>query len=288
MPDLWGILSVLSKSLLYLGFLTSSGLLMNRLLFSTDVIGLEKRIRLSAIAFAGLGALMAMLNFALGGAVLLDDVSGLYDVSILGLLWETAPGDALYLRLIGAAILVLGIAIGGRVSWIGLVGAAIALLSFTKVGHVAALSTFWIQALLFIHLVAVAFWIGVLTPLRKLARDHATLPNAARLGHRFGQIASLAVPTLIIAGLIMTWFLVGSMEALLFTPYGQFLVIKVAVVGALLVLAVLNKTRFVPGLHEGNMSSGQGLARSIQLEWVCIWLILLATGIFTSVLTLPT
>ena len=261
---------------------------MNRLLFSTDVIGLEKRIRLSAIAFAGLGALMAMLNFALGGAVLLDDVSGLYDVSILGLLWETAPGDALYLRLIGAAILVLGIAIGGRVSWIGLVGAAIALLSFTKVGHVAALSTFWIQALLFIHLVAVAFWIGVLTPLRKLARDHATLPNAARLGHRFGQIASLAVPTLIIAGLIMTWFLVGSMEALLFTPYGQFLVIKVAVVGALLVLAVLNKTRFVPGLHEGNMSSGQGLARSIQLEWVCIWLILLATGIFTSVLTLPT
>ena len=88
MPDLWGILSILSKSLLYLGFLTSSGLLMNRLLFSTEVIRLEKRIRLSAIAFAVLGVLMAVLNFALGGAVLLDDVSGLYDVSILGLLWQ--------------------------------------------------------------------------------------------------------------------------------------------------------------------------------------------------------
>lgn len=288
MPDLWGILSVLSKSLLYLGFLTSSGLLMNRLLFSTEVIGLEKRIRLSAIAFAVLGVLMAVLNFALGGAVLLDDVSGLYDVSILGLLWETAPGDALYLRLIGAAVLVLGVVIGGRASWIGLVGAAIVLFSFTRVGHVAALSTFWVQALLFIHLVVAAFWIGILTPLRKLARDPATLSNAARLGHRFGQIASLAVPTLIIAGLIMTWFLVGSMEALLFTPYGQFLVIKVAVVGALLVLALLNKTRFVPSLQQGNISSGQALARSIQFEWVCIWLILLATGIFTSVLTLPT
>ncbi len=288
MPDLWGILSVLSKSLLYLGFLTSSGLLMNRLLFSTEVIGLEKRIRLSAIAFAVLGVLMAVLNFALGGAVLLDDVSGLYDVSILGLLWETAPGDALYLRLIGAAVLVLGVVIGGRASWIGLVGAAIVLFSFTRVGHVAALSTFWVQALLFIHLVVAAFWIGILTPLRKLARDPATLSNAARLGHRFGQIASLAVPTLIIAGLIMTWFLVGSMEALLFTPYGQFLVIKVAVVGALLVLALLNKTRFVPSLQQGNISSGQALARSIQFEWVFIWLILLATGIFTSVLTLPT
>lgn len=288
MPDLWGILSVLSKSLLYLGFLTSSGLLMNRLLFSTEVIGLEKRIRLSAIAFAVLGVLMAVLNFALGGAVLLDDVSGLYDVSILGLLWETAPGDALYLRLIGAAVLILGVVISGRASWIGLVGAAIVLFSFTRVGHVAALSTFWVQALLFIHLVVAAFWIGILTPLRKLARDPATLSNAARLGHRFGQIASLAVPTLIIAGLIMTWFLVGSMEALLFTPYGQFLVIKVAVVGALLVLALLNKTRFVPSLQQGNISSGQALARSIQFEWVCIWLILLATGIFTSVLTLPT
>lgn len=288
MPDLWGILSVLSKSLLYLGFLTSSGLLMNRLLFSTEVIGLEKRIRLSAIAFAVLGVLMAVLNFALGGAVLLDDVSGLYDVSILGLLWETAPGDALYLRLIGAAVLILGVVISGRASWIGLVGAAIVLFSFTRVGHVAALSTFWVQALLFIHLVVAAFWIGILNPLRKLARDPATLSNAARLGHRFGQIASLAVPTLIIAGLIMTWFLVGSMEALLFTPYGQFLVIKVAVVGALLVLALLNKTRFVPSLQQGNISSGQALARSIQFEWVCIWLILLATGIFTSVLTLPT
>jgi putative copper resistance protein D len=86
----------------------------------------------------------------------------------------------------------------------------------------------------------------------------------------------------------MTWRLVGSVSALLGTGYGLGLLAKLTAVALLLVLAAINKVRFVPALQRGDPGIGTQLSKSISLEWLCIGVILLATAIFTSVLTVPT
>ena len=71
------------------------------------------------------------------------------------------------------------------------------------------------------------------------------------------------------------------------TTYGQALLGKLVVVGGLLGLAFMNKTRLVPAIEQGENDAAMRLARSISIEWACVALILLATATFTSVLTVP-
>jgi len=138
-----------------------------------------------------------------------------------------------------------------------------------------------------LHLLVAAFWIGILTPLRRLSSQKDTLDAAAKLGERFGSFATIAVPVLIIAGVIMTWQLIGSVSAMISTSYGLALLLKIAGVAVLLGLAAVNKLRFVPVMLSGDFTAGQRLSRSIQLEWIAVLLILFVTAILTSTLTLP-
>lgn len=239
------------------------------------------------MAFATLGLAMAVVGFLLRGAVLLGDIAGMIDVPILLVLWETPPGDALMLRVLGLSAVLLGSYLGGQWLWIAALGAAVAIWSFSAIGHVAVKELFWLQVILLVHLVTAAFWIGVLPPLHRLSRSQDKLLAAAELGHRFGQVAAVLVPILLFAGVVMTWQLVGSISAVFGTSYGLTLLAKTVAVVVLLTLAAINKTRLVPALQSGNPKAGPLLARSIFLEWVCIGVILLATAVFTSILTVP-
>ncbi|WP_158308181.1 copper resistance D family protein [Roseobacter litoralis] len=239
------------------------------------------------MAFATLGLAMAVIGFLLRGAVLLGDIAGMIDVPILLLLWETPPGDALMLRVLGLSAVLLGSYLGGQWLWVAVLGTAVAIWSFCAIGHVAIEELFWLQVVLFLHLFTAAFWIGVLPPLLRLSRSHERLVSAAGLGHRFGQVAVVSVPVLLLAGVIMTWQLVGSISAMFETSYGLTLLAKTAAVVVLLTLGAINKTRLVPSLQRGDEKAGPHLARSISLEWVCIGVILLATAVFTSILTVP-
>ena len=287
MPDVWGLAAIATKFALYLGVLTSVGLVMCRIVFKTNLDRLDRRIRFTALAFSLLGLVSAVLSFSLRGAVLMDDISGMTDASILSLLWETPPGDALLFRVLGMALLLTGICLGGRAIWAGLIGGAVALWSFCEIGHIASQDRFFAQVVLFLHLMAAAFWIGILMPLKTLASNDTDRERVADLGTRFGTIASGVVPLLILVGAIMTWWLVGSVSAMFGTAYGQVLIAKLAVVAGLLALALLNKLRLVPAIERGDHGATIRLAHSISMEWICVALILLATATFTSVLTVP-
>ncbi len=288
MPDIWGQAAIATKILLYLGVLTSVGMVLCRQVFSDQLARLDRYMRAWAVAFGVLAAAMSLLSFAVQGAVLMDDASGMIDPSILAILWGTPPGDALLLRLLGFGALLIGAAIGGRWLWVALLGGFVAIWSFCEIGHVANEDHLWFRSVLFVHLVVAAFWLGVLLPLHRLSRSADSLTVAAVLGHRFGQVASVAVPFLLIAGVVMSWRLVGSFSALLGTVYGLTLLAKVAVVAGLLILAAINKARHVPDLQRGDAGAGVRLARSITLEWFCIGAILFVTAVLTSILTLPT
>jgi putative copper resistance protein D len=286
-PDIWGLAAIATKFFLYLGVLTSGGLIFCNQVFSNQLSGIDRFVRAWAAGFGVLAVAMSVLGFTLRGAVLMDDVSGMIDPSILALLWETPPGDALILRILGLGVMLVGLAVGGLWLWVATLGSALAIWSFSKIGHVAIEGLFWFQVVLFTHLMVASFWVGVLLPLQKLSRSSESLTQASDLGHRFGQIASVAVPLLLVAGVIMTWRLVGSVSSMIGTSYGLMLLAKIGAVAVLLALAAINKVRLVPALRAGDPTIGPRLTRSISLEWLCVWVILLTTAIFTSVLAVP-
>jgi len=282
MPDALGLVAIITKFALYLGVMTAAGTVIATLMFRLD------RTRGLAVAFAVLGLVATILAFSLRGANLTGGVSGMTDHEMLGLLWTTPVGTALLLRLVGLGLLIAGLFLGRFGIWVSVLGGIIAIWSFDHVGHVSGREIALLDIALTLHLLAVSLWIGVLTPLKRLASSSATYAAVADVGHRFGVVAMITVPALIIAGGYMGYELVGSLEALITTGYGQALIIKVLLVGLLLGLAAANKLRFIPAVRAGNPAAATHLSKSISVEWLVILAVLGTTAVLTTNLTLPT
>lgn len=287
MPDIWGIAEILAKLALYIGFMGSTGLVIIKCLHSGMVELVSLAMRRQAVVLAWLALTATIIAFMLRGAALTGGVDGMIDPEMLGLLWQTSVGDVLVYRLLGAALMLVGLSVPRLGLWVALAGGTFALWSFAQIGHVPELERFSVQLLLLLHLLCVAFWVGILSPLRGMALIPEHLSDAAMLGHRFGQAAAWVVPILIVAGFWMAWLLVGNLQGLFFTGYGQALLFKVFLVGLLLILAAANKLRFVPAMQSGEAKAAQHLARSIEVEAIIVLVVLATTSTLTTVLTLP-
>ncbi len=281
MPDAFGLAAIVTKFALYLGVMTATGTVMATLMFRLD------RTRGLAAAFAVLGLAATILAFSLRGANLTGDLSGMTDPEMLGLLWTTPVGTALLLRLVGLGMLIAGLFMGRVGAWVSALGGVLAIWSFDHVGHISSRDTTLLDIALTLHLLTVALWIGVLTPLKRLASLPDTFNMAANVGHRFGVVATATVPALIIVGGYMGYQLVGSFTALIGTGYGQALIIKVLLIGCLLGLAAANKLRFIPALRAGDPAAASHLSKSISVEWLVILAVLGTTAFLTTHLTLP-
>ena len=287
MPDTWELASAFARSLLYLGVLGSVGLVLARIVFRRETGGLHDPMVRQATALATLALLATGLGFALTGAAMTGELSGMTDPEMLELLWQTPAGTALVLRIAGLITILAAL----RVPAIGLplaaAGGVVALWSFTRAGHVADAEPSWLELLLLLHLLCAALWIGVLSPLRTLAGSSEDLFLAAGLGHRFGHIAAVTVPVLIAAGIVMAWRLLGEVSALVATGYGLTLLVKIGALGLLLGAAAANKLRFVPAMRAGDRGAAFALRRSIAVEWAAVCFVLLATAVLTTVPDLP-
>ena len=282
MPDIWGLLAIVTKFLLYLGVLTAAGTVFTTLLFRLS------HYRSLCLTFGGIGLLAAIAAFLLRGANLTGDASGMTDPEMLGLLWITPVGTALLHRIAGLGLLVIGLYAGGIGLWVSAVGGLIAIWSFVHIGHVAGRDASLLDLTLTLHLIVASFWIGILTPLKRLASSPQTWSDAAGLGHKFGLLATVMVPLLIVAGGYMGYELVGSVNTLISMGYGQALILKVVLVCGLLALAAANKLRFIPRLRAGDPKAAAHLVTSIYVEWLVILAVLGTTAVLTSNLTLAT
>lgn len=287
MPDIWEGVAILVKLLLYIGILGATGLVIIRMLFADLVSPVAERMRRQAIGLAGLAVLASAFGFMLRGAALTGGADGMTDPEMLGLLWQTSVGDVLVLRLLGAALIMLGLLVSRFGSWIALSGGFLALWSFARIGHIPEMPVTGVQGLLFLHLLGISVWVGVLGPLRDLSRWPDHLGSAARLGHRFGQVAMVAVPALLLAGVVMAWLLLGDLQALVATGYGRALLLKLVLVASVLALAAANKLRFVPAMQAADHRAARHLVRAIEVEATLIVVVLAVTAALTSVLTLP-
>ena len=95
------------------------------------------------------------------------------------------------------------------------------------------------------------------------------------------------VPLMLLAGIVLAFNLVGSLGALVTTGYGLTLLAKTAAVSAVLLMAALNKLRFVPALERGDASAAQTFRKALVVEGCAFFFVLLATAMLTTSQTLP-
>ena len=287
MPDIWGFLSILAKWLLYTGLTGATGITMVRLVFWSHVKPLDARLRRFSLVLTGIALTSAVLSFMLRGAALTGDIAGMVDREMLGLLWSTSVGEVFTYRLAGVTLIIVGLYFPVIGAWVSLAGGVVSLWSFTQIGHIPDLEQSGVRLLLLLHLLGVSFWVGILAPLHWLARDPEYLEIAANLGDHFGVMASGIVAVLVLAGGLMAWLILGNLSLLFTSSYGLALVAKMTLVTLLLGLAAANKLRFIPGMKAGKQQAANHLVRSIELEFIVITSVLIATATLTSVMSLP-
>ena len=285
----WDTAAIVVKLAVYCGSFLAMGsvifIVVNRGL-DPPLIRLLKRVTLIGAAIAVCGS--AIQFFIQCGRLADEGLSGMLDPDMIELVAGAPLGEAVAWRVVGL-ILLCAIALPPTITKIAaVIGVVIAAISFSRVGHGTEEPKWLLGPLVSIHLLAVAFWIGALLPLRRLARHPENLETAARLAHSFGQQAAIVVGLLIFVGLFLAWWLVETPANLLLSQYGNTLLVKLVVVAGLMGLAAANKLRFVPNMMAGSFEAATHFRRSIKFEAVAIATILTITAILTTVTSLPT
>jgi copper resistance protein D len=116
-----------------------------------------------------------------------------------------------------------------------------------------------------LHLIAAAAWVGALLPLALLlttaGRDSNSLAVARTATLRFSTLGLASVTTLLLTGIVNTWYLVGSVSALTGTDYGRLLLFKLALFAAMAGIAAVNWSRLTPRLVQNADAAGAQRAR---------------------------
>jgi putative copper resistance protein D len=141
-----------------------------------------------------------------------------------------------------------------------------------------------------LHLIAAAAWVGALIPLWLLlqaaGRDGASLAIARTATLRFSNLGIVAVATILAAGSVNTWYLVGSIPALTGTDYGRLLLVKIALFLVMVAIAAFNMLCLIPRIMQDTAAPQalRQLRRNAALEAAAGAIIL---GIVAVLGTLP-
>jgi putative copper resistance protein D len=216
-----------------------------------------------------------------------EDVSGLWDWSMLQIVLDGTEGRASSVRAVG---LLAALAFSFQASVgqaVATLGALAAVGSFALTGHTGSIGPGDLpRFIVFVHLMGVAYWIGALMPLFIVSAS-ADFDRVGAILTRFSRIAVFAVGGLILAGGTLLLLLLGSLDAVLTSDYGQLVLLKLMLVAGLLALAALNKLRLTPRIARGEAKAALSLRRSIGAEMTLVTGILIATAMFTTVIGPP-
>ncbi|MGC6454090.1 MAG: CopD family protein [Candidatus Puniceispirillaceae bacterium] len=237
---------------------------------------------------AGLAAmLLAMLQLPVVAGSLGGDLASAADPYLLTLVLDTPAGLASLVAAGGLALLLVVERAPAMVPGVvRLMPPAMVIISMTLVGH-ATSHGLLTAMLLSLHLAGIGFWLAALLPLRRMCVTNAGDGALAILSEEFGRLALVLVAMLVVAGICYAALLLGSVAALFTTSYGIVLLAKLVLVGGMLLLAAVNRFRLVPALHENAALAAPRLRRSIEMEMGVAGLILLASSLLTTSVTLP-
>src|SRR6516164_10593046 len=133
--------------------------------------------------------------------------------------------------------------VSGAIGWTALFLAAAMLASLAWAGHGAATPSPAGDLHLaadFLHLLAAGLWLGTLVPLALLLTEARRIGDAnwaavaATATRRYSMLATASVTVLLAGGVVNTWFLAGTVPALVGTGYGHLLIAKLGLFIAML------------------------------------------------------
>jgi copper resistance protein D len=140
----------------------------------------------------------------------------------------------------------------------------------------------------FLHLLAAGVWLGGLIPFAILLtclrrfREQSWVTAARNTGVRFSTLGIFAVGFLLATGAINTSFLVGGLQGLTDTTYGQWLLLKIGLFIAMLCLATINRQYLLPRLGS-RTGADQGVLTVQRLVLSTFLEIALGLGIIAIV-----
>jgi putative copper resistance protein D len=285
--DVWIIINPSLKALLYVASFGSVGSFLFSLHFRKQLTEKQQSYcDYLSHKSALIGTVISLLMILSVAGNLGGDLASVIDLLMLQLALESKSGVGYLTAFAGFAVILIAPNLNAKAKRVGLIIGSIAVLfSFTMAGH-SQLGGVLTQSLLLVHLFSIAFWLGALLPFRWIClQDEKT--NLGGLAHRFGVLAMVYVGLLLSAGLGYAYMLLGELSLILTTSYGNLLLIKIVLVGALLSLAALNKFKLVPSLEKNPLQGRRQFQSSVQLEIALVLIILIASSFLTTSMTLP-
>lgn len=281
----WDVAVVIVKALSYAATLGAAGALFflaygDSLLTPAQqarIRGCVPHLCLAAVALSAVKVML--LAGSMGGAF-----KDMFDLSFNSMILRAGEGLSVAARVAGLCIACAALLLKSRGRLLAAAGAALAAVSFAMSGHVHALPHSALPAaLLMLHLLCAAFWLGALLPLYQVAGD-GDPAGCGALAARFGTLAAWLVAVLLAAGAALLWNLLDSVSSLWSSDYGRMVLVKMLFVSALLGFAAFNKWHLTPGLLLGAPRAAAKLQRSIVVEMLLAAGILVITAAFTTLL----
>jgi len=136
------------------------------------------------------------------------------------------------------------------------------------------------------HLLGVSLWVGGLLAVlrvRRWLRANGSQAYAANVLTRFSRLAFYSVGLILVAGILLSAILVGSVEGLVATPYGWVILAKISFFAPMVALGAYNRYRWVPAMSgpEGPAPSVSAVTRSVRFEAVLGAAVLLLAAVLT-------
>ena len=281
--DLVTWISICVKALVYATTLLAMGSVLTVLTLRSLPARELQSLKRPAVFCAVMAAVTSLVRLPLRASFLMGGTwKGGTDPMMLAMVWDSPLGTSVSLRLIGLGLILLILVPGRAGRGLAGLGAVAVAVSFVFRGHALEEPRLLLGALIILHILGLAFWIGGFAPLYRTARN----PNAKIAGtiaHEFGRSALWVVGVLTGIGAITLWILTGNILEALSTPYGQFFALKLTIFAAVMGLAAWNKLRLTPALLRQDRSASTKLRQSVILEAALIGAILVATAALTTV-----
>jgi copper transport protein len=154
-------------------------------------------------------------------------------------------------------------------------GALAAVVSFPLTGHAAGTRLGVLGPVtLSVHVLAAGFWAGSLFAL-------FAGPSTVAL-RRFSRLGIVAVATLLVGGVTFAVVQLHSLAELTGSEYGRLIIGKATLLAGLLVLAGLNRYRFLPKLEHGDAAAAGRLRASIGGEILLMACVMTLTALLVQ------
>lgn len=168
---------------------------------------------------------------------------------------------------------------GGR--WLALAGALVVIGSFALIGHARTESPqVAVTVTDLAHVGAASTWFGGLLGLGvALHRARDDVIASSRLLTRFARMMDGVLSLVLAAGVGLTILYLPNIGALVHTVYGQVLLIKLALLTAVLAVSAANHVRLVDMAKRGNATAVRVIRMNVAVEQIGLFAILAITAV---------